>query len=665
MFDGCASLKALTIPSSVTEIERSWGSPIFTGCHALERVEVDAENKTYDSRNGCNAIIETSTNELIAGCKNTYIPNTVTTIGQNSFGFYDDMTSITIPNSIIYIGDNAFWKCSNLTTIRLLADEPYSIQTRAFENRYESATLFVPSGTKNKYQTAEGWKQFANIIEMEECLLVSNIRMSESLSLVTGNTEKITPTIEPSNATDKSVTWRSSNPKVASVNADGEVTGLTAGTAYIYCIANDGNGAGATCTVHVSDDLTPTDISAYSNIVYTETATASPESTFTMPVKMRNASANISGFQFNLVLPSGVSVAKDEDGFYMVNLSKDRTTDRKHTVSLSLQDDGSLLVICYSNNNSTFSGLNGNVLEMTLQTSDMVEVGDLPIILRNVVMTTPNLDSYNVRQVVSLLTIEDYMKGDVNGDKVVNVVDVAGVVNLILNSGNTTQLNRKAADINGDNTINVVDVAGVVNIILGSGSLSRRNVPVSSGQSTLSISDFSIAQGEKKTICVDLSNAGDSFTGCQFDLYLPKGLSIVYEDGYALVDIGSRSNARKHTVSTATQADGSTRIVCYSNNNSTFSGEEGDILTITLQASADATLGNSILSMKNITLSRPDVTGISLDESTTMITIMDKSGITDIMHSAESSVRYSISGQRLDAPKRGINIVGGRKVVVK
>ena len=142
---------------------------------------------------------------------------------------------------------------------------------------------------------------------------------------------------------------------------------------------------------------------------------------------MKNAQTNISGFQFDLVLPPGVSVAKDEDNFYLIELSTDRTTTRKHTVSAQLQADGTIRVVCYSNNNSTFSGTDGNVLSMTLQVAADAPTGDQSIKLRDVVMTTPSLDSHNVPWVVSKLTIEDYIPGDVNGDKLVNVVDVAGV----------------------------------------------------------------------------------------------------------------------------------------------------------------------------------------------------------------------------------------------
>ena len=134
-FWGCTSLQAVNIPAGVTKI---WGS-IFRGCTALETIVVDANNPVYDSRDNCNAIIETATNTLINGCKGSTIPATVTEIGTSAFMDITDLTSVTFPNSltkinsyafektglteitipasVITIVDNPFAACSNLATI--------------------------------------------------------------------------------------------------------------------------------------------------------------------------------------------------------------------------------------------------------------------------------------------------------------------------------------------------------------------------------------------------------------------------------------------------------------------------------------------------------------------------------------------------------------------
>ena len=80
-FSNCESLTSIEIPNSVTSIDVS----AFCSCDNLTSIVVNAGNTKYDSRNGCNAIIETASNTLIAGCKNTIIPNSVTSIGNYAF----------------------------------------------------------------------------------------------------------------------------------------------------------------------------------------------------------------------------------------------------------------------------------------------------------------------------------------------------------------------------------------------------------------------------------------------------------------------------------------------------------------------------------------------------------------------------------------------------
>ena len=209
-FSGCSSLTSISIPSSVTSI----GDFAFSSCSSLATISVERGNTTFDSRNDCNAIIETTTNTLIAGCRNTVIPSSVTKIGDYAFRYCENLTTLTIPNSITSIGERSFegcislvsviipdgvtslgkWSfcgCSNLASVTI-PHSMTSIGSNAFENCtglesiiskmevpcfissycfpatvFSDVTLYVPKGTKDIYISADYWKKFVHIEEVE------------------------------------------------------------------------------------------------------------------------------------------------------------------------------------------------------------------------------------------------------------------------------------------------------------------------------------------------------------------------------------------------------------------------------------------------------------------------------------------------------------------
>ena len=114
-FAGCNSLSSIEIPASVTNIEEN----AFRNCHNLTSIKIDKNNKIYDSRNDCNAIIKTSENEIIFGCKNTIIHDSIISIGASAFEGCSSLTSIEIPDNVASIGASAFNGCSGLTSIEI------------------------------------------------------------------------------------------------------------------------------------------------------------------------------------------------------------------------------------------------------------------------------------------------------------------------------------------------------------------------------------------------------------------------------------------------------------------------------------------------------------------------------------------------------------------
>lgn len=181
-FWDCYSLTGMTIPASVESI----GDWVFHGCRSLRYLQVETGNRFYDSRAGCQAIIETASNILWAGCQNTIIPSSVVGIRKDAFqakrfsnieipssvteigeyAFFDctELTSVSIPRTVESIGDCAFCGCVKLDTVRVEWNTPPTITSGTF---YRSAKkiLLVPGGCKEAYENALYWRDFKYIVE--------------------------------------------------------------------------------------------------------------------------------------------------------------------------------------------------------------------------------------------------------------------------------------------------------------------------------------------------------------------------------------------------------------------------------------------------------------------------------------------------------------------
>ena len=156
-FSGCSGLTSVTIPNSVTSIE--WGA--FVYCSGLTSITIP---------NSVSAI----GNEAFAHCSgltSVNIGNSVWFIGNEAFAHCSGLTSITIPNSVTSIGWSAF-RDVDLQIVVSLIENPFPIEGKSLgssptfsEYTFNKATLYVPVGTKEKYQATRGWNQFANIVE--------------------------------------------------------------------------------------------------------------------------------------------------------------------------------------------------------------------------------------------------------------------------------------------------------------------------------------------------------------------------------------------------------------------------------------------------------------------------------------------------------------------
>ena len=203
-FGACTSLEALIIPSKVQTI----GLGIVGKCTSLTSLTVDSNNPYFYSKS--NGIVDKRINMLVQSCKVTeiptevvgiadygfifvsgreeiIIPENVKSIGYDAFQDCDDLKRVTIPRAIESIGEEAFLDCESLERVTVLNPEPIAITDNVFQmqnDKYEpegftTATLYVPNGSKKKYQSSVGWKNFKNIVETESKTLTLMVNRCE------------------------------------------------------------------------------------------------------------------------------------------------------------------------------------------------------------------------------------------------------------------------------------------------------------------------------------------------------------------------------------------------------------------------------------------------------------------------------------------------------
>jgi uncharacterized protein YjdB len=273
-------------------------------------------------------------------------------------------------------------------------------------------------------------------------------------TLVIGDQEHLTATVLPANATDKTITWTSSNPTVATVDENGLVTAVAVGFAIITATTNDGTNLEATCEVTAEAPIL--------NYLTLTDAAGLIGANGVLPISMSNTES-IKGLQFDLRLPEGVTVATDDYNDLLFTLTS--RAHSSHTVSASRLGNGDYRVVVTSLSAKTFSGTEGVIMNVTLSVADNLAAGDYEVRLFSIVLNTADNVSVMPHDATATLTLSDIAMGDVNGDGNINVTDVGMVIDHILENTPSGFI-AAAADINSDGVINVTDVGLIIDIIL-------------------------------------------------------------------------------------------------------------------------------------------------------------------------------------------------------
>ena len=447
---------------------------------------------------------------------------------------------------------------------------------------------------------------------------------------------QLAATVTPSNATNKIVTWVSSNSSVATVNSDGLVTAVAYGSATITAKTIDGSDLCATCVVTVVADL-----NNYDNYLSLTDTEVFHGDTIVIPIMMTNVDSIIS-FQTDIFLPEGLELLQ-EDGEYIINPSERMA--QSHVIMSNGVSNGAIRVLCYSSNYKPFTGDSGDALfYITVKVADDAD-GCYPIHLKNTLLTNTDFADLVAPNVLGRVKVKAYLPGDANNSGTLTVTDVVVTAQYVLEL-NPQPFVFEAADVNMDNNITVADVSRIAWMVLNPTNNAPLRVPALRNHCDhMSGEGISLAIGETCKISVLLDNEL-VYSAFQFDLNLPAGLEA---SNFQLT-----SRAGNHSFDVNTLQNGKIRALCYSPDMTSISGYEGALLTFDVTASGDV---NGVMTVDGIELITSVCQSVMLEPFT--ISVNNASCFNEMtMDKTIDKVEYfNLAGQRMDQPSAGVSIV--------
>ena len=564
---------------------------------------------------------EISENEFY-GCtnlKNVYIGDGVETIGNWAFSGCASLDHFAFGSSVKSIGKEAFSDCVAVTQIKSHSKTPPTCGTEALDdiNKW-TCVLEVPAGSVTTYQAAAQWKEF--FFTQEEDVSAIWYKLTY---LVDGETYKtynlhyggeITVEEEPTKEGFIFSGW-------------GEVP--------VTMPARDLTIRGTFAPIPVEDVSEDPDYLLTASSVETQSGAQ-----LALPITMNNEAA-ITGFQFDLTLPEGFTLATGSNGRPQVTKT-DRFEDDEQQLSIQNVEGNTWRFISFSMSNDTIIGTSGAILNAMMAVGDTIESGTYEGEFSNVVFTRADRTQLKLASAKFNIVVNNMIMGDANGDGEVNVTDIVEMVNCIMNNPSDIFV-EAAADMNEDGEVNVTDIVMVVSIIMDQGGDARSIeylADVNSDNDWLKLTD-------ENGLSLWLTNEA-TYVASQFDIILSAGQKL---EGITLN--GERMSGQQ--LACTQMGENLYRVIVFSLDNSCYSGNSGKLMNIMVEGNGNVTLDNILF----VRSDKSEKHFAPLSSNTTGIVSIEPS-------SQDSDYYYDLQGRRVEnIGKKGIYIKNGKKQVAK
>ena len=710
-FSNCIGLTSINIPNSVTTI----GNLVFSGCSGLTSIIIPNSvtaiyNYAFDGCSGLTSVsIPNSVTSIgsfafrnCSGLTSVTIPNSVTSIGFQVFAYCSGLTEVTIPNSVTSIEDSAFEYCSGLTEVTI-PNSVTSIGQGAFAGCGLQKVIVkdIAAWCNITFGILGNPLLFAHHLYSDESTEIKDLIIPNSVTSIGNHAFEgcsgLTSVTIPNSVTSiggrafygcsglTEITIPSSVTSIGD-NAFNDCLGLISVKVEIdtpLTIDENTFSNRANCTLYVpTGSMAAYEAADYwkefkeivemssavddSNSLYADNITALIGNTASFSVKMKNTES-ISGFQFTMTLPEGVSVATDGNGNLKATLS---SRGSNAFFNANLASDGTYRCSSFLSNGS-FSGEDGELVNFTLDIASDMAVGDYQVKLSNIELTTTSLEKINPSDVSATISVKDYDLGDANGDGGVSITDAVTIVYHI-NGIDVPNFIDAAADVNKDNSISITDAVSVVYIINGLYTASAKSL---GGTTEPGPSYLTLSQKERNALSVGLMNRSE-YTAFQMDVKLPENMNV---ENVVL----NKERMGDHSVYFNRTDERTVRITCFSLGGECISNSMGEILQLVLSGN-----GSGEVSIDNILFTTTSLDEHELLSISTMATAISDvnmgnamllRGNTLVINSDEEKdlniytisghlyrrVHLSVGMNKLEGFQRGVYVINGKKMTIK
>ena len=356
-----------------------------------------------------------------------------------------------------------------------------------------------------------------------------------------------------------------------------------------------------------------------------------------LPINISNGNSELNGYQFDIVLPQGISLVKNSDNEYAYTLSNRYSGSM--SVAISQLNKTTYRVLVFSISGAVLKDGDGVAISLEIKANENTSVGSYEGRIENVSFSKADGLNMDGDDSTFNITVKKRASGDVNHDGTVNVSDIMATVNYIL--GSTPPVFFKDdADVNSDGAVNVSDIMAMVNIILS-------GVPINAPLSyRMNVTDnlYLTASGNSYNICLE---ANEPYTACEMTMQLP--------DGCSLQDISLANSSNSHRIMVNEIGGNTYRMVVYA--------PQGEEMHLNGNALVNLKLAGNMsgsFNFSDIMFTNRLYENIILESVECVPT-----GINEIATDAEDSPIYNIQGIKTKTAKKGVYIQNGRKIVVK